>query len=64
VEGGTRVKQQPSVVETVQYAGTTLRCPDCRQWRASLLIFEDGALRCDGCPAHERMTRSRQKVAA
>jgi hypothetical protein len=58
------VNQQLAVGEAVQYAGTTLRCPDCRQWRPSLLIFEDGALKCEGCPAFERHTRSRGKREA
>jgi ssDNA-binding Zn-finger/Zn-ribbon topoisomerase 1 len=61
VEGGARVNQQLAVVEIVRYAGTTLRCPNCRQWRASLLIFEDGSLRCDDCPACDRRTRQTGK---
>lgn len=41
-------------IEMVRYTGTDVRCPDCRQWRESLLIFDDGTLRCADCPTHER----------
>jgi hypothetical protein len=57
-------KQQPAVVEVVRYASTDLRYPDCQKWRPSLQIYSDGSLWCDGCPAHERHSQPRKKVAA
>jgi hypothetical protein len=57
-------KQYPAVIETVRYASTDLKCPLCRQWRASLNIYADGALRCHPCPVYARLCRPRKQVAA
>lgn len=44
----------PAVIDTITSRGSDIRCPSCRNWRRELAIFEDGALRCQPCPAINR----------